>query len=279
MTKVLNKVKSFFAAIGRATKEEFVGTWKGFSKEKTKPLTLVLTIINVVCLLLSNILAVKTVNLFSIGEGAKALQFAVPAAILLFPVVTTVSDLLAQIDYIWTRRSCHIGFIMNLFMVLAFTLGIYIPGFINGNPDQGTSGAMNTILGSTWFLLIASLVSFYVGDLANDLIFKKMRKKGDNSSKSIFNRCIVSTIFGQLLDSSIFISLGLYIFPKLVYGKPFIGYNWDVMSYGPWNGWAAVLMTILFQVAMKIVYEILLSPLVIYIIKKVDKGEEVEATK
>lgn len=279
MTKVLDKVKSFFVAIGRATKEEFVGTWKGFSKEKTKPLTLILTIVNVVCLLVANILAVKTFNLFSIGEGAKALQFAVPAAILLFPVVTTVSDLLAQIDYIWTRRSCHIGFIMNLFMVLAFTLGIYIPGFINGNPDQGTSGAMNTILGSTWFLLIASLVSFYVGDLANDLIFKKMRKKGDNSSKSIFNRCIVSTIFGQLLDSSIFISLGLYIFPKLVYGKPFIGYNWDVMSYGPWNGWAAVLMTILFQVAMKIVYEILLSPLVIYIIKKVDKGEEVEATK
>lgn len=279
MTKVLNKVKSFFAAIGRATKEEFVGTWKGFSKEKTKPLTLVLTIINVVCLLLSNILAVKTVNLFSIGEGAKALQFAVPAAIILFPVVTTISDLLAQIDYKWTRRSCHIGFIMNLFMVAFFSLGIYIPGYINGNPDQGASGAMNMVLGSTWFLLIASLVSFYVGDLANDLIFKKMREKGDNSSKSIFGRCITSTIFGQLLDSTIFISLGMYIFPKLISGKPFIGYNWDVMSYGPWNGWAAVLMTILFQVAMKIVYEILLSPLVIYIIKKVDKGEEVEATK
>lgn len=261
-------MKKFLKKIGSFTKEEFVGTWRGFSKEKIKPLTLLLVVINVVCLLVSNIVAVKTFTLFSVGEGTRALSVALPTAVVLFPVVLTISDMLAEIDYIWTRRSCHIGFILNLFMVLVFTACIYIPGFISGAPDQGATGAMSTILGSTWFMLIASMVSFYLGDLINDTVFKKLKEKSGTSNKALFGRCVLSTLLGQLVDSSIFITLGMFLFPIAFTGTPFIGYNWAIMDYGLWHGWAAVLCTITLQVVVKTLYEIALSPVIIKLCKK-----------
>ena len=269
-------MKEFFKKIGAFTKEEFVGTWRGFSKEKIKPLTLLLVIINVVCLLVSNIVAVKTFTLFSVGEGAKAFSLALPTAIVLFPVVLILSDVLAELDYIWTRRSCHIGFILNLFMVGIFTICIYIPGFISGTPDQGVSGAMNTVLGSTWFMLIASMVGFYLGDLVNDVVFKKMKEKGSQTGKSLFGRCVLSTLFGQLIDSTVFITLGMYLLPKAVTGLPFIGAVYDATNnfqggLGLWNGWAAVLATIALQVTVKTLYEILMSPIIIPLCRKATK--------
>lgn len=269
-------MKKFLKKIGSFTKEEFVGTWRGFSKERIKPLTLILVVINVVCLLVSNIVAIKTFNLFSIGEGAKAFSVALPTAMVLFPVVLTVSDMLAELDYVWTRRSCHIGFILNLFMVLVFTICIYIPGFINGQPDQGTSGGMNNILGSTWFMLIASMISFYLGDLINDTVFKKMKEKDAiKNNKSLFNRCVLSTLLGQLIDSSTFIIFGMYLFPILfgVNHLPYIGAVYDITNnfeggFGLWHGWAAVLSTIALQVITKTLYEIILSPVIIKLCRK-----------
>lgn len=239
-------------------------------------MTLILVVINVVCLLVSNIVAIKTFTLFSIGEGAKAFSVALPTAMVLFPVVLTVSDMLAELDYVWTRRSCHIGFILNLFMVLVFTICIYIPGFINGQPDQGISGGMNNILGSTWFMLIASMISFYLGDLINDTVFKKMKEKDAiKNNKSLFNRCVLSTLLGQLIDSSIFIIFGMYLFPILfgVNHLPYIGAVYDITNnfkggFGLWHGWAAVLSTIALQVITKTLYEIILSPVIIKLCRK-----------
>lgn len=267
-------MKRFFQKIAAFTKDEFVGTWKGFTKEKIKPLTLLLVVINVVCLLVSNIVAVKTFTLFSVGEGVKAFSLALPTAVILYPVVLTISDMLAEIDFIWTRRSCHIGFVLNLFMVGIFTACIYIPGFINGGADQGMSGSMGNVLGNTWFMLLASMISFYFGDLVNDTVFKKMKEKGNKSGKSLFGRCVLSTLLGQLLDSSIFITLGMFLFPIAFTGKPYIGYNWNDMCYGLWGGWAAVIGTILLQVTVKTLYEILLSPIIIKLCRKADTSTQ-----
>ena len=273
MKKILNKINLFF-------KEEFIGTWRGFSKEKIKPITLLLVVTNIVCLLVSNIVAVKTFTLFSIGEGSKAFSVALPSAMVLFPIVLTVSDMLAEIDYVWTRRSCHIGFILNLFMVLVFTICIYIPGHINGQPDRGVSGSMNNILGSTWFMLVASMISFYLGDLINDTVFKKMKEKGNLSNGSLFSRCVLSTLLGQLVDSSIFIIFGMYLFPILfgINHLPYIGSVYDITNnfqggFGLWDGWAAVLSTIILQVVVKTLYEIMLSPVIIKLCKKAQETQ------
>ena len=53
-------MRKFFRKVGGFTEDELVGTWRGFSKEKISPLILLLVVLNVVCLLVSNIVAVKT---------------------------------------------------------------------------------------------------------------------------------------------------------------------------------------------------------------------------
>lgn len=225
---------------------EFIDTWKGFKKEKIKPLTLILVIVNIVCLLVSNIIAAKTFTLFTIGGD---LSVVLPTALILYPVVLIISDMLAQLDYKWTRRSCHLGFILNLFMVGVFELAIVMPGATD-----------LSVLGSTGFMLLASMLSFYFGDLINDTVFLKLKiKDGDGNSK-LFKRCVLSTFLGQLVDSSIFITFGMNLFPRLFLGFPFMS-------------WAQVGLAILGQVIIKTTYEIIMSPIILKLCNKAKQAD------
>lgn len=256
---------------------DLTDTWRGFSKEKINPLTLMLVVANVVCLLVSNIIAVKTVALWpNIGNGATFVEFKLPAAVILYSFAIIISDVLCQVDYIWSRRSCHIGFLLNLAMVLAFTVTIYLPGNISGIPDQGMSSMTGKVLGSSWFMLVASMLSFYFGDLANDTIFLKLKKKEGDSNNKLIKRCILSTALGQLLDSSIFITFGLFLLPKWVEGTPYIGFDYSTMSYGMWNGWASVLGSIALQFVVKVLLEFILSPIIVQICKKAKQTKTTE---
>ncbi len=226
---------------------DFTDTWKGFKKEKIKPLTLILVIVNIVCLLVSNIIAAKTFTLFTINGFACTL----PTALILYPVVLIISDVLAQIDYIWTRRSCHLGFLLNLLMVGVFELAIIMPGATD-----------LSVLHSTSFMLIASMLSFYFGDLINDLVFLKLKNK-DGEDNKLAKRCILSTLLGQLVDSTIFITFGMNLLPRLFLGFAFMS-------------WAQVGLAILFQVIIKVTYEIILTPFIKLICKKAKEYDEEE---
>lgn len=251
-------MRKFFRKVGVFTEDELVGTWRGFSKEKISPLILLLVVLNVVCLLVSNIVAVKTFDVFSLGP----IQVSLPAAVILFPLVLIISDMLAEINYIWTRRSCHIGFIMNLLMAAVFAICISINGKVGAGADQGPESLMGKVLGSSWFMLLASMTSFYFGDLVNDLVFKRMKAKNNRGNGSLFGRCVLSTLLGQLIDSSIFITLGMKVLPEAFLGYAFIGGD------GPWHGWAAVFCAIITQVLVKTLYEIIMSPAIISLCKK-----------
>ena len=149
--------------------KDFTETWKGFSKEKIKPMTMILVIINIAVLLISNIIAARSFE-FGFING---IRFALPIAMIMYPVVITISDVLAETDWKWTRRSCHIGFALNILMCGAFEIANMV----------STEFA---ILHNTWYLLIASLVSFYFGDLVNDLIF--LRHKEKDNEKGLMKR-------------------------------------------------------------------------------------------
>lgn len=278
----MEKVKNFFGGIGTAIKDEFIGTWKGITTEKIKFSTLLLVIVNIVCLLISNIIAVKTITFLALGNGIK---FALPSAVLIYGIAIILSDVLAEVDYIWTRRSAHIGFIANLFMVLIFTITIYIPGTIGTYSDAGTisnwlygdaftsvdGGLMNTVLGSSWFMLIASVTSFYFGDLLNDTVFKKLHAKDGEGNSKLLKRCVVSTMFGQLIDAGIFVTLGLQVLPGVVLGYTFTGGS----SLADPIGWANMGIMIGLQWIVKVLWELLVSPLVILICNKVKSKEPI----
>ena len=206
------------------------------NKQKVSPMYMVLVTVYVACLLISNVTAVKT---FSLGP------FSLPAAVLLFPIVYIVNDLLAEVyGFKKARYAIYLGFVLNLFMVLYFTLAIALPS----GPFFGAQEAFATILGSTPRMLIASLSAYLVGSTLNAKIMVSMRDAANGRSGiALFARCIVSTFFGELCDSLIFITLA------------FIG----TMPI------SQILIMVLTQALFKTLYELVVFPVTNTVIEKV----------
>lgn len=206
------------------------------NKRKVSTLYMVLVTVYVACLLISNVTAVKT---FSLGP------FSLPAAVLLFPVVYIVNDLLAEVyGFKKARFAIYLGFTLNLLMVSYFSLAIALPA----GPFFGAQEAFATILGSTPRMLVASLVAYLVGSTLNAKIMVSMRdaSKG-KGGLALFARCIISTFFGEACDSLIFITIAF-------------------VSSMPYS---QILIMVATQATFKTLYELVVFPLTNVIIKKV----------
>lgn len=147
-----------------------------------------LSIIFVVCLLLSNILASK---LLKVGP------YSVTSGVLVFPISYIINDILSEVyGYDKAKKIIIMGFAMNLFMVLVFLLAIYLPA-----PEwYENSDAFKTILGSTPRICLAGFIAYLFGSLANAKVLVKMK---ENSKFGV--RAIISTIVGEGIDSIIFV--------------------------------------------------------------------------
>ena len=261
MKKFLNKTKI-------ALHNEFVEPWKWFfTKGNVTPLMMIVLLLNVFCILIGNIIAVKTFVFYGFENG---LKFSIPAAVVIFTLNIVLSDLSADIHNNLTRFSCHIGFLLNILMVTIFTITIHIPGVV-GNIMEGAGGTMDTVLGSTWFLFLASLLSYYFGDLINDTVFRKLKTKEGEGGSKLVKRCILSTVFGQLTDSTLFILLGLQILPGLVLGFTFTGGS----SLSDPIGWANMGIMITIQWIVKVLIEFVVSPLVVWSRNKIKKIDNI----
>lgn len=261
MKNVLGKVGYGISYPFRRIYHDIVDTWKGITKENISISILLLVVVNVVALLVSNIIAARSFELGTLNNG---IRFALPIAVIIYPIVISISDILSQKAWIWTRRSAHLGFILNLFMVIAFQIAITATG--------GKEGDF-AILFNSWYLLIASFLSFYLGDLIDDLVFKHLRNKDDEKGDSkgkLLKRCVLSTVAGQIIDASIFIILGMHVFPLLC-GDASLMSNFMtgnvITDISDPIGWANVGIMIGLQIGVKVLYEFILSPLIIWICK------------
>jgi uncharacterized integral membrane protein (TIGR00697 family) len=158
-------------------------------------LYVLLSIIYVTALNTANIVAVKQIQIGTL---------LVTAGQLVFPVIYIISDIFSEIyGYRESRRVAWIAFGMNVFMVLAFNLTILLP-----YPSWWeNNGAFTLILGGVPRILIASLVAFQAGDWLNDIVFQKM--KGRHGERLFWLRAIVSSIFGEAVDSCLFFAIAL----------------------------------------------------------------------
>ena len=207
-------------------------------KNKYSDLFLYLSIIFVVCLLLSNILASKIlkIGIFSTTSG-----------VIIFPISYIINDIFSEVyGYNKTKKIIVFGFLMNLFMVLIFSLAIILP-----SPEWfQNNDAFKIILGSTPRNCIASLMAYLFGSLVNSKVLVKM--KGQNNNK-FGVRAVVSTLFGELTDSLIFVFIA------------FVG-NLDIQQ---------IITMILTQVIVKTLYEVICLPLTTFVVKKVKKYEKI----
>lgn len=207
---------------------------------KKSDLYTVLTSVFVGALLISNIIA------FKLFEVAGVL---LPVAVIVFPVVYIINDVLAEIyGFKKARQAILLGFAVNLMAVIFYNIAIALqaPVWFEG------SAAFELVLSNSLRVLIASFAAYLVGTTLNSYVMVKMRRNNPAGSKGLFNRAVLSTLVGESVDAMIFIFIA------------FVG----TMPL------TALLTMILSQAIFKTVYEILVFPVTKVVIHQVGKLEE-----
>ena len=153
----------------------------------------IITAIFITCLITANIMAVKIISLGPV---------ILPAAIFVFPLSYIFGDILTEVyGYRWARKVIWLGFICNLILVIFVWVGQVLPPA----PFWKGQEAYESILGYTPRLLAASFSGYLVGEFANSFVLSKMKIL--TRGRWLWSRTIGSTIVGQGLDTSIFITL------------------------------------------------------------------------
>ncbi|PKR84923.1 queuosine precursor transporter [Heyndrickxia camelliae] len=145
-------------------------------------------------LILANIVAVK---LFSIGHWA-----VLPAAAIIYIFTYPIVDVIVEVYGKETgRRTVQAGLITQLLALIFIFITIQLPAA----PVFGHQSEFKTILGGSFRVIIASLVSYAVSQNLDVYVFNKLKKK--HGTKKLWLRNNASTMLSQLVDTAIFISI------------------------------------------------------------------------
>jgi len=213
-------------------------SWKMW--ELHSSLKLILTVVFVVALLVSNVVTWRQVEF--------PFWIVVTWAVLIFPITYILSDVFSEVyGYKWSRITCYLWFACNLFMSLIFMAVINMKA-----PDYFVNaGAYSTALWNTWRILVSSLLAYVLWDFVNDKIFQKMKLKHPNDNKWFGRRAILSSLVWEMIDSWIFIPLA---------------FIWTMPT-------KTLLIMIVTQVVLKVLYEIIILPLTVFVTRKVQNYE------
>lgn len=146
--------------------------------------------------------------LISVSVAGKLFVFGplvLSASVLLFPLAFIFGDILTEVyGYEGSRRVIWTGFIAELLLVTAYQIAVMLPPpiFFQDQP------AFEKVLGQTPRIAIASLLAYFAGEFCNSFILSKMKVKYEGRSMS--TRFIISTIFGQGVDSFVFYPVAFF---------------------------------------------------------------------
>ena len=153
----------------------------------------IITTLFITCLITANVIAVKIISLG---------PFILPAAIFVFPLSYIFGDVLTEVyGYRQVRKVIWLGFACNLIFVIFAWIGQILPPA----PFWEGQEAYESILGYTPRLLAASFLGYLAGEFVNSFILARMKIL--TRGRWLWSRTIGSTIFGQGLDTTIFITI------------------------------------------------------------------------
>lgn len=200
----------------------------------------------VTVLLLSNVLGagkVAVIQLPIVGEWPFG------AGILFFPLAYVLGDILTEVyGYARARRCIWAGTVAMLFMAFMASVVVALPPARDWTGQQ----AYEQVFGQVPRIVAASIIAFWAGEFANSFVMAKMKlwTKG----RHLWSRTIGSTFVGQGIDSLLF------------YPLAFAG----VFE-------TELLITVLFtQWALKVAWEIILTPLTYAVVGFLKKREGVD---
>ena len=144
--------------------------------------------------LVANLMAVKiiTIGSFSLFD----------AGTITFPFAYMLGDVLAEVwSYRTARKVIYLTFICNALLVAFTSIGIILP-----YPDymQGIQEAYTMIYTYVPRIVVASLVSFLLGELANAKVLVWIKEK-QKDGKHLWIRTIGSSAVGYLFDTVLFV--------------------------------------------------------------------------
>lgn len=206
-----------------------------------------ITALFVTTLLISNIIAVKVVQIAGLF---------LPAAVILFPIAYIFGDVLTEVyGYARARQVIWTGFFCNLLAVIA----IWIGGKLEAAPfwsagvyttPQTAQQAYQAILGFTPRLLVASFIAYLIGEFLNSFVLAKLKIR--TAGRFLWIRTISSTIVGQGADSAVFLSVAFF----------------GVVPGG------SLVQLILSQWLFKVTYEVIATPLTYWVVNALKKAEQ-----
>lgn len=207
---------------------------------KVSVLFMLFSILFCVCLIAANVLETKQIAFGSIS---------LTGGLIVFPVSYIINDCVCEVwGYKKTRMLIWTGFAMNFFFVMLGAICDMIPGAPYWTNDEG----FHAVFGLAPRIAFASFLAFICGSFVNAYIMSKMKLSSGGKNFSL--RAVVSTIFGESVDSIIFFPLAL----------------WGVVPTEelPW--------LMLWQVFLKTAYEVVVLPLTIRIVRYVKRHEQVD---
>ncbi len=192
---------------------------------------MVLGIVFCVCLVAANLLETKVVQLGPIS---------ITAGLLVFPISYIINDCIAEV---WGFRKARLiiwmGFLMNFMVVALGQIAVALPAA----PFWEGEESFNFVFGMAPRIAVASLLAFLVGSFINAYVMSRM--KIASHGKNFSARAILSPVFGESADSLIFFPLAFGgLMPISELGK-----------------------MMLVQVVLKTMYEIIILPITIRVVK------------
>ena len=138
-------------------------------------------------------------NLIGASKLATIEGFTFGAGILFFPLSYVLGDVLTEVyGYANARRCVWMGFAALIFMAVMSYVVVAMPPAA----DWGGQAAYESVFGSTWRIVAASIFAFRAGEFVNSFVMAKM--KIWTGGTKLWTRTIGSTFFGQAVDSLIF---------------------------------------------------------------------------
>jgi len=197
-------------------------------------------------LIISNIVTLK-VFVIKLPIINKELVF--DGGALIFPLSYIFADIFTEVyGYKKSRKIIWLGFIFLIIYNILLYITILLPPESSWNSSVGQEN-FEKVFNFSYRIAIAGIVGYFFGEFINSYVLAKMKilSKG----KFLFLRVIVSTIFGQAADTTLFCLIAFY---GIIDNNAMI--NYIVTGY-----------------FYKVAVEAIMSPITIKVIKKIKQLE------
>ena len=194
----------------------------------------------VALLLISNIVGQKLCLIWG---------FKIGGANLLFPITYIFGDVFTEVyGYAASRRAIWLGFLCSGLLSAMGLIMVALPP----HPEWHNQEAYASIFGFVPKFVLASLIGYWCGEFSNSFTMAKL--KVITNGKRLWVRTISSTVVGQLVDTTVFLTL----------------------AFGLTLSLHSLVELIVTSYLFKVIYEVLATPLTYWVVNTLKRIEGVD---